>query len=277
MRRISIIFLVLLTSTYSLFGSGQGGEKVSSPSTVAPQQATTAPAVPPSDAALIQTPQEETRPAEPSPVETLLEKEKAQEAEKTQGGEEVLPIAPISETKPETATWEDPAPYGSVGLGLGMFYSFFGVNIDVHPIQKQWWNGITITASVGETTIGKFAYAGGLRYFFLPRNYGWRPRITLMYGINATTDYNLTVITDTGSINFREKKTFHGLTIGFGIQYMFGENRRHGLDFDLVVITYSSVNEHIDKLRRDPDIASYVSADDKPFPLVISFGYRFAF
>jgi hypothetical protein len=159
-----------------------------------------------------------------------------------------------------------------------MFYGFFGLNLDVHPVQIRWWDGITLTACVGQTNIGQFAYSGGIRYFVLPRDYGWRPRVTITYGINAVTDYNMAVVTDSGTISFKEKKTFHGLNIGIGLQYMFGKERRHGLDLDMVIIAYSSVNKHIDDLRKDPVYAPYdVSKDDKPFPLSISFGYRLAF
>ncbi len=242
-----------------------------SPTPVAPAPAPTEPVPPTSETQPV--------PAEPPAEATSPVEEKNKEEKKAQEPpqEAPPPPAPPAEPIPEKPAWEDPAPYGSVGIGLGMFYGFFGLNVDVHPIQKRWFDGITITASIGETTIGHFAYAGGLRYFVLPRDYGWRPRITIMYGINAVTDYNIALITDTGAINFREKKTFHGLNVGFGLQYMFGKDRRHGLDCDLVVITYSSVNEHIDKLLKDPDIGPYISRNDKPFPLVISLGYRLAF
>jgi len=255
-----------------------GGAPAPEPALVAPQPTASAEAtaVKPAETsaeATATTPVEPPAEATPPAEEKKEEEKKAEEPAK----EEPKPVTPPAEPIPEKPSWEDPAPYGSVGIGLGMFYGFFGLNVDVHPLQKRWFNGITITASIGETPIGQFAYAGGLRYFLLPRDYGWRPRITIMYGINAVTDYNLAIITDTGAINFREKKTFHGLNLGFGVQYMFGKDRRHVLDFDLVVIAYSSVNEHIDKLRKDPDIAPYVSKEDKPFPLVLSFGYRLAF
>ncbi len=250
----------------------------SEPALVAPQPAASAeaPAVKPPETSA-ETPA--TTSAEP-PAETKPAAEEKKPAEKKAEEppqEEPQPSAPPVATTPEKPAWVDPTPYGSVGIGLGMFYGFFGLNVDVHPIQKRWFDGITITASIGETPIGQFAYAGGLRYFLLPRDYGWRPRVTIMYGINAVTDYNLAIITDAGAINFRERKVFHGLNLGFGVQYMFGKDRRHGLDLDLAVIAYSSVNEHIDKLRKDPDIGSYISKNDKPFPLVLSFGYRLAF
>ncbi len=282
MRKFLVVaLLIALSATIEAAEKKKGAKKDTTttpePALVAPQPAPAAqtapaeqPAAPAPDAA--QPPTPETPAEAPAPAE---EEKKEEKAEQTASEPAPSPIPPAEPLVKEE--WVDPAPYGSAGLGLGMFYGFFGVNIDVHPIQKRWWNGITLTASAGETNIGKFAFAGGIRYFILPRDFGWRPRITVMYGINAVTDYNIAIITDTGAINFREKKTFHGLNIGIGLQYMFGEDRRHGFDFDMVVIAYSTVNDHIDKLRKDPNISPYVSKDDKPFPLVLSFGYRLAF
>lgn len=233
-----------------------------------------APALAPAEPAAAPAPDPAPAPVEPAPAP---EPEKPVVQEKKEEPKEQPAPAPAAPAAPEKPAWVDPAPYGSVGVGLGVLYGFFGINADVHPIQIRWWDGITLTASVGQTNIGQFAFSGGIRYFVLPRDYGWRPRITITYGINATTDYNIALITDTGTINFREKKTHHGLNIGVGLQYMFGEDRRHGLDVDLVVLAYSSVNKHIDDLEKDPNIAPYIGKDDKPFPLVVSFGYRLAF
>lgn len=225
------------------------------------------PAPAPVEPAVTPAPEPEPAPAEPVAVEPAPPPEPEQPVVEEKK----------EEPKPEQPAWVDPAPYGSVGVGLGVLYGFFGINADVHPIQIRWWDGITLTASVGQTNVGQFAFSGGIRYFVLPRDYGWRPRITITYGINATTDYNIAIITDTDTINFREKKTHHGLNIGVGLQYMFGDDRRHGLDVDLVVLAYSSVNKHIDDLEKDPNLAPYIGKEDKPFPLVVSFGYRLAF
>lgn len=162
---------------------------------------------------------------------------------------------------------------GSVGLGLGMQYGFFGINVEVAPIQFKYWELINIVANFGITPDEILAYSGGLRIYILGSDSVWRPRLTLTYGVNAQLVIDQVIITDSGPLKYKYNESHHGLIAAAGIRFLFGEEKRHGLDFDLNIIPFSTVYKRVDELKED----GITENKDKPFPLNISFGYRFAF
>ncbi len=162
---------------------------------------------------------------------------------------------------------------GSAGLGLGMQYGFFGINVEVAPIQFKYWELINIVANFGITPDEILAYSGGVRIYILGSDSVWRPRLTVTYGVNAQLVIDQVVITDSETLKYKYNESHHGLIAAAGVRFLFGEGKRHGLDFDLNIIPFSTVHKRVDELKKD----GITENKDKPFPLNISFGYRFAF
>ncbi len=275
MKTLFVFIGVMFLSAVLSFESSAAEKKKAEPAKAEPQkveQKVEAPAVPAQPEV-----QQEPKPAEPAPAaETKPEEKKEEITAPPAALAQPVEQKPAEETPQEE--WVDQHPYGTIGLGIGIFYGFFGLNVDVVPIQVRWWDGITITLGAGQTNIGEFAYNAGIRYHVLPRDYWIRPRISVTYGVNALTDYNITIL---GAESFKEKKTHHGVNVGAGVQILFGKEHRHGLDFDLIVIAYSTVYDYIDDLKKqfenDEIKKNAIDDSDKPFRLVISCGYRFAF
>lgn len=223
-------------------------------------------------------PQEPVKPEEKKVEPAIAEPAKVIEPQKEEKPVEIPVAEPIVKPEEKALEKKDKWDNGSVGVGMGIFYGFFGINAEYSPIKKKWWNGITIVAGIGQTTIEKFAYNGGIRYYILDRDYFIRPRVTVTYGVNATTNYDITILGDGDSVTyFKDKNTHHGVNVGAGAQLLFGDEKQHGLDFDVVIIAYSTINKRIDDLKKRSELAEYVSNNDKPFPVKISLGYRFCF
>ncbi|MBL7960393.1 hypothetical protein JNL27_09160 [bacterium] len=125
----------------------------------------------------------------------------------------------------------------SFGLGLGIPYGILGINGEFAV-----WNNFSITGGVGTTILAGVGYNVGGKYYF--RNVGntWRPRISAYYGTNA-------VAVVIGG-NSDDDRTFSGITFGIGQQWMWGKNKSHGIDLDILYIASSKVFDRTDENGR---------------------------
>ncbi|MBI4429610.1 MAG: hypothetical protein HY562_10880 [Ignavibacteriales bacterium] len=148
----------------------------------------------------------------------------------------------------------------SLGVGLGIPYGVLGANLDVNIVS-------TLYASMG---IGTSALAGvahnvGLKYFVLPVSEAWRPRVSAFYGTNTLAE--ITIVSSGSSTTDRKK--YLGLSLGIGVQWMWGDAKSNGLDFDIIYIATRGLD--IEGLRNQG------FAIDEPTKVGFSLGYRHGF
>jgi len=154
---------------------------------------------------------------------------------------------------------ERPTPKkNSVGLGLGIPYGGVGVNLNVNLVSNLYF-----TAGVGTTVLASAAYCVGVKYFFTPAPRSFRPRASAYYGIT-------TIVEKQYPQGKTEDDTYAGIVLGRGSQWMWGQSRSNGFDFDLLYIAQSNFDP--DELRAEGFIPAREPGDFK-----ISIGYRHAF
>lgn len=148
---------------------------------------------------------------------------------------------------------------GALGIGYGLCYGGLGFNGDFN-----FTDDIAVSGS-----IGSFRYVGGyelgLKYYFLKFDSRVRPKLSVWYGVNGlihTKPAGMTEVTE----------AHQGFTIGAGGEWMFGSRRRHGVDFDVLYIVYSTQSKRIEELESQgyPEFS-------RSIPILVSLGYRFAF
>lgn len=144
----------------------------------------------------------------------------------------------------------------SFGIGLGIPYGILGANVDYRIASN-----LCVSAGIGTTVIAGIGYSAGLKFYFVSPENKLRPRISAFYGVNSAVEKKGG--SDPG------KESFSGLSIGAGIQWMWGVSRSNGLDFDLFYLATSGLD--IDKIRDQ----GYSVSD--PGNVTFSVGYRRAF
>jgi len=146
----------------------------------------------------------------------------------------------------------------SLGLGFGPQYGGIGLNL-----EYQVSNNANISFGLGSTIITGIGYSMGFNLYLIDWSNTWRPRISLNYGF-------------VGAVKLEEenngtfKKKYDGLTIGLGQKWMWGENKRHGLDLDIFVIIVSNFNQ-----QEIDDFSDFITAKENH--VIWSLGYRFGF
>lgn len=148
-----------------------------------------------------------------------------------------------------------------LGFGLGLDYGgIIGVKLNVVPIKHL---GIFVSAGYHMVAFGW--QAGVIGYVIKKTNLKKiRPYFKAMYGTNRV------IIVDGAS---QYDKNYVGFTPGFGLEFRFGENRTHGLNFDLnYPIESSEFQDDYNALENNPGIE--MSA---PSPIAFSIGYHFEF
>lgn len=151
-----------------------------------------------------------------------------------------------------------PGRSGSLGLGFGLPYGGLGFNADVYVFDP-------VALTVG---IGSFGYTAGYevgaKYFYGSPQKTWRPQAVLLYGING-----IIIAERDPEPDIRE--AFMGFSIGVGSQFMFGKEKRHGFDFDVLYVLSSGMFKRRDELEEQ----GYQFEEISRFKL--SLGYRYAF
>jgi len=146
----------------------------------------------------------------------------------------------------------DHYPKNSFGFGLGIPYGGLGMNLDYHLLMNA-----CITGGVGFRPVSGRGYGIGLRQFVLGSDRVFRPKLSVFYGSNVIVRHN------------DRSYSYEGISIGIGFQLMWGRNRSHGVDFDMV----SAVTVNWDEEELE---AQGVDLDEMR-DYVYSLGYRFGF
>ena len=110
----------------------------------------------------------------------------------------------------------------SFGVGLGIPYGWLGGNIDVNVAPN-----LNVSAGIGTTILAGIAINFGFKYFIIPVERTFRPRVAAYYGVNGA--------------NFDDNENFSGVNLGVGFQLMWGKTKSNGLDFDIIFIATSSI------------------------------------
>lgn len=148
---------------------------------------------------------------------------------------------------------------GSLGLGYGIPYGGLGFSGDFYLNDD-----IGITGSLG--TYGFVTgYSLGAKYMFGSFQNTFRFKATALYGINGM----IMIARDEPLSDIVE--AFSGLTGGIGGQWMFGPDKRHGLDADILYVITSGMYKRIEEYEQQGYI--FTKAPRTKF----SFGYRYAF
>ena len=110
------------------------------------------------------------------------------------------------------------------GVGLGVPYGVLGVNTDLSVSPN-----VSLTLGLGTSVVAGTAYNFGLKCYLTPPDQTFRPRISAYYGVNAIR-----------ASSFGEGKSYRGISLGAGAQWMWGQSKKHGLDFDVMYLATSA-------------------------------------
>lgn len=143
----------------------------------------------------------------------------------------------------------------SIGVGIGIPYGIVGTNFDINVAPN-----VNFSMGIGTTIFAGMGYNFGAKVFLVSPESNFRPRLSAYYGINSM------IVPETGFGLSDDGKSYSGLSVGFGAQWMWGSSKSNGLDFDFVYI--ASSNWDLKEWRK----SGYVV--DEPGKLKISVGYR---
>jgi hypothetical protein len=153
----------------------------------------------------------------------------------------------------------------SIGLGFGIPYGILGVNLDINVATN-----LNLSGGVGTTILAGIGYNLGLKYFFIPIEQTFRPRVSAYYGTNTVSEVPRIGTFGSFSVSSgKETKSYSGLNLGIGAQLMWGETKSNGLDFDIIYLATTELD--IEELRDE----GFVIED--PGNVKIAIGYRYAF
>lgn len=149
--------------------------------------------------------------------------------------------------------FQEPQTYkvNTIGAGLGIQYGVLGVNVDINVAPN-----LNLTGGIGTAIVG-LGWNIGAKYFFLDVSKAFRPRVMALYGTNSVLQ-----VVNASSYD----KSYTGLSIGVGAQYMWGESRTSGIDFDIMFLATTGLD--VNELRNSGIIV------DEPGKVKISIGYR---
>ena len=151
------------------------------------------------------------------------------------------------------------AKNGSIGVGIGVPYGAIGFNAEINLLKY-----LSLSGGLGTTIFAGTAYAFGTRIYVRPTGETWRPRFSAHYGINSI------IKLDTHT----DGQKFTGLSLGAGIQGMFGERKRSGFDFEVVYLaTTGGLDDEIERINQSGNYSHI----DSPGKIKLLFGYRFGF
>lgn len=147
-------------------------------------------------------------------------------------------------------------PESGLGLGLGIPYGGFGLNL-AHTLTDK------VDLSLGFGTLFEPAWAAGVRFYPQPGDSG--VRLSALYGTNAV----LSTVECGGYYCESEYEQFQGFNVGIG----WGQRgRSSGWDFDVLLVVTSGIDDRIDELEEQGYEPEYESSG-----VEFSFGYHWAF
>ena len=147
-----------------------------------------------------------------------------------------------------------------IGIGLGCDYSGLGIKFSYLPISSL------STFVSGGFAFVDFGWNVGICSHIIPKKskHVFIPHIKAMYGYNE-----IIWLFDTKKYN----SLYYGFTTGIGVEYRFGENKKHRFDLDINLPFRSQ--EFKDDFRiidANPDVDI-----KKPLPLAFAIGYHWEF
>lgn len=143
----------------------------------------------------------------------------------------------------------------SWGLGFGIPYGVLGANIDVNVVDN-----LNLSFGLGTTVIAGVGYNFGFKYFFTSVENTMRPRILAFYGVNAVSSIG------------DDTETYTGLSIGAGLQWMWGESKSSGMDVDIIYVATTGYD--VDELE---DRYGGMYEIEEIGKVKLSIGYRHSF
>jgi len=151
------------------------------------------------------------------------------------------------------------------GVGFGIPYGVLGSNVDFTVARN-----LSLSMGFGTTILAGMGYSFGAKYFLAGEASSFRPKVSAFYGTNAiVTEESMYGITTEG-------QKYSGLTFGLGAQWMWGQSKKNGIDFDIMYIASSGAFS-----KDDVDWDGYGSYDSSegsdPGRIKISIGYRRGF
>jgi hypothetical protein len=148
------------------------------------------------------------------------------------------------------------------GVGFGLDYGgLLGVQIGFAPVKH-----LTLFAA-GGYYIFQFGYQVGIKGLFIPKTStkAFRPFLKAMYGTNS-------IITVEGTEQYDE--VYSGMTLGFGMEFRFGQKKQNGLDIDLnVPLRTVDFWDDWNTIKNDPTIEVL----QEPLPIAFSIGFHHEF
>lgn len=123
----------------------------------------------------------------------------------------------------------------SIGLGWGIPYGGLGINLDAndpHFLALSIGVGTTVFSDMPFKDYEVFdliAYNAGIKCFFTSVEKPLRPRVSIYYGVNSISLHG------NGQRNW-------GVSLGIGLQWMWGEAKSSGFDFDIIYIGTTDIN-----------------------------------
>jgi hypothetical protein len=154
------------------------------------------------------------------------------------------------------------AKQGSMGLGLGIPYGIFGANID-YAVNET----ISFSGGIGTSIFAGPAYNFGIKIYLKGVGHKSRPRVSAYYGVNATI-----LVIDELTDEFLVEETHHGLSVGIGQQWMWGDRKNKGLDVDLILLASSTYHDRAVEVEEE-----YGTTLTETGNIKLSIGYRFGF
>ena len=101
-----------------------------------------------------------------------------------------------------------------VGLGIGIPYGGIGGNVEHHVIDH-----LAFTGGAGYVP-DNFAWNVGARIYFVGLKKKFRPRFSILYGVNDVVD-----------LKERSHDTFEGFTLGLGFEHRYWKKWGWNVDF----------------------------------------------
>jgi hypothetical protein len=151
--------------------------------------------------------------------------------------------------------------FGAIGLGVGLPYGVFGVNLEIEPFKY-----FDITGGIGTTFFGPTAWNVGVIGYFNDQDAFIRPRITLLYGVNKM----LGLKNGYYSSSYDDWESFTGFCLGGGISMMLSE--QHAFNYEIYIILSSGFDDRKKEIEQQ---GGYI--EDDPMPIKFSVGYKFCF
>ena len=184
----------------------------------------------------------------------------------TSSGQNTTQVTDSAAHQTLSATGQEPLKKENVnevvafGLGIGMDYGGFGLNLSGYPIPQ-----IGAFLGFGYALAGVGYNIGAKIRFVSTKNWhGVAPYLSGMYGYNGAV-----IITNEEKYN----KLFYGITAGGGIDI---RNRKNNNSFSLELLVPFRGNE-VDEYMSDLSRYHNIEFKNKLWPVGVSFGYKWAF